>query len=43
MWISTQQKNYKKKQYIMSREDIKMKWEEFIGDPKYKKYFLSNE
>ena len=43
VWICTQQKNYKKKKYIMSDENIRKLWEDFINDDKYKKYFLSNE
>jgi superfamily II DNA or RNA helicase len=42
-WIGTQQKNYKKKKYIMIIEEIYNKWTEFINDNKYKIYFLSNE
>jgi mevalonate pyrophosphate decarboxylase len=42
-WISNQQINYSKNEYIMKNQDIKKLWEEFINDPKYKKYFLSNE
>jgi superfamily II DNA or RNA helicase len=42
-WIGTQKNNYVKKQCIMSNEVIRKKWNEFIEDDKYKKYFLSNE
>ena len=27
----------------MSNSDIRKLWEEFVNDPKYSKYFLSNE
>ena len=40
-WLSTQQKNYKKKANIMTQSEIKKQWEDFIK--KYNKYFLSNE
>lgn len=40
-WIGTQQKNYAKKQCIMTNEDIYKKWEEFVKDNK--KYFIINE
>jgi predicted nucleic acid-binding protein len=42
-WISNQQKNYKNKTHIMSNEEIKKEYENFINDDKYKKYFISNE
>jgi superfamily II DNA or RNA helicase len=42
-WISTQQNNYKSKQYIMSNSVIYDIWTVFINDNKYKKYFMSNE
>ena len=42
-WLSTQQKSYKNKNYIMVHEHIRKKWETFINSDKYKKYFLSNE
>jgi hypothetical protein len=38
-WISTQQKNYKKKTYIMKNQAIYDKWTEFINDDKYRKFF----
>jgi hypothetical protein len=38
-WISHQHPNYKKKEYIMSNEEIYKQWTDFINDPKYKKYF----
>jgi hypothetical protein len=43
VWISTQQTKYNKKEYIMKNKEIYNEWTEFINDPKYKKYFLSNE
>jgi len=42
-WLSTQIKNYKKQAQIMANEEIRKKWEEFIGHPLYKEYFVSNE
>ena len=42
-WLSHQQTNYKKKEYIMLNEEIYNRWTEFINDPQYKKYFMSNE
>ena len=42
-WISTQQKNYKSKEFIMKNPKIYDKWTEFITSEKYKKYFMSNE
>lgn len=41
-WLSTQQKSYKKMNYIMVNKHIRKKWEDFIHSDKYKKYFLSN-
>ena len=41
-WISTQQKTYKIKIYIMANKTIRKSWESFINDDKYKKYFLNN-
>ena len=38
-WIGTQQTNYKNKINIMSNEEIYNKWNEFVNDPLYKKYF----
>ena len=43
MWIGTQQKNYKNKEFIMVDKDIYNTWEEFINDIKYKEYFKSND
>ena len=42
-WLSHQQQNYKKKECIMSNEEIYNKWTEFINNPKYKIYFQSAE
>jgi len=42
-WISHQIKNSKERKYIMSDDTIYKKWNEFINDPLYKEYFLSNE
>ena len=42
-WITTQQKNYQKKQYNMIASNIRKLWEDFINDDKYKEYFISNE
>ena len=41
IWISTQQQNYKKKEYIMKNEDIYSEWTRFMN--KYEEYFLSNK
>ena len=38
-WISNQQKNYSKREQIMKEESIRKKWEEFVGDGKYKLFF----
>jgi antitoxin component HigA of HigAB toxin-antitoxin module len=43
IWISTQQKNYKKKTEIMKNEEIYDQWTDFINDIQYKAYFESNE
>jgi superfamily II DNA or RNA helicase len=40
-WLSDQQKNYKKKIYIMKDSSIRLLYEEFIE--RYKKYFMSSE
>jgi hypothetical protein len=42
-WIFTQKINYKNKEKIMKNEEIYNKWNEFINDPMYLKYFMSNE
>jgi hypothetical protein len=42
-WIDTQLKNYKKNAQIMSDEIYRKKWEKFITNTDYKKYFLSNK
>jgi len=41
-WIYIQNQNYKKERDIMSDINIRIKWKDFIEDPKYKKYFISN-
>ena len=38
-WISTQKKNYKTLSGIMKNTNIYVKWNEFINDSIYKKYF----
>jgi superfamily II DNA/RNA helicase len=43
IWLAHQQKNYLKYQQIMSNENIRDIWTNFINNDKYKKYFLSNE
>jgi superfamily II DNA or RNA helicase/predicted small secreted protein len=40
-WLSTQQYQYKKNEYIMKNEDVRKKYEDFIE--KYKEYFESND
>jgi antitoxin component HigA of HigAB toxin-antitoxin module len=40
-WIQTQQ-DYRKKNRLMSDQTIYKKWTEFINEPKYKQYFISN-
>ena len=42
-WISHQKTNYKNKSKIMSNNNIRLKWEQFINDQKYSKYFMSND
>jgi hypothetical protein len=43
MWIGTQKRNYNKNMQIMKNENIRIQWEEFINDEKYKNYFQTNE
>ena len=43
IWINYQQKNYKKKLFIMLSEKIYEQWNTFINDDKYKEYFLDND
>jgi superfamily II DNA or RNA helicase len=43
LWITRQLKNYKDSKKIMSNPEIRKSWECFISDPKYSKYFTSNE
>jgi hypothetical protein len=40
-WVSNQQTNYKKNEYIMKNENIRKQWKEFTE--KYQEYFMSNE
>ena len=40
-WISTQKKNYNKKEYIMKEESIRIKWEDFMNT--YPHLFMSND
>ena len=42
-WITRQCLKYKNKEQIMTNQEIYNKWNAFINDPKYKKYFQSNE
>jgi hypothetical protein len=42
-WIGIQQKDYVKKKYNMSNEEIYGKWTEFINNQKYNKYMQSIE
>jgi len=40
-WINTQLNNFKNKEQIMKNDDIYIKWDEFVKDNKYKKFFRS--
>ena len=42
-WISHQIQDCKKKQGILSNQDIYYQWSEFMNNKKYNKYFMSNE
>jgi superfamily II DNA or RNA helicase len=42
-WISNQLNIYKNKEQIMENEEIYNLWTNFINNPKYKIYFMSNE
>jgi len=42
-WLSRQQTNYRKKEDLMSHENIYNLYDNFIKCDKYKKYFVSNE
>jgi superfamily II DNA or RNA helicase len=42
-WLSRQKENYKNKIQIMSNNNIRLKWEEFINNDKYSIYFISND
>ena len=39
LWVGVQLQTYKTKIYIMKDENIRKKWEDFLNDEKYKKYF----
>jgi superfamily II DNA or RNA helicase len=43
LWITRQTKNYKENTNLMSNNNLRILWEEFINNNKYKKYFISNE
>lgn len=43
IWIIQQTLNYKKNDRIMSRENMRKIWNEFVNSEKYRIYFLSNE
>ena len=43
LWLLRQDKSYKENTNLMSNNNIKKLWKEFISDNKYKKYFMSNE
>jgi len=38
-WISTQQTNYKKQNKNMKEEENRKKWNDFVTNEKYVKYF----
>jgi superfamily II DNA or RNA helicase/uncharacterized protein (DUF934 family) len=43
-WLSQQKKNYKGNKYSLNKEtrpEERKLWDEFISDPKYKKYFIN--
>ena len=42
MWINNQKRNYKNNDRNMKNIEFKQKWTEFINDPKYKKYFITD-
>ncbi len=42
-WISNQLRNYKYSKTIMANPEIRQAWENFTSNPKYSKYFISNE
>jgi len=42
-WLYSQSRNYQKKTGIMKNKQIYDKWENFINDAKYQKYFINNE
>jgi hypothetical protein len=42
-WIRYQKQNYLKNKDSMKKKSIKKQWEDFINNPQYKQYFISNE
>ena len=42
-WICNHLTNYKRTRDIMKDEEIRLKWEEFVNDARYKEYFISYE
>ena len=42
-WLKAQNTHYESKKYIMSNPKIYALFEEFVNDPKYKKYLFDNE
>ena len=43
IWIGNQLKNYKESRQIMKNPEFRKAWESYTSDPKYSKYFISNE
>ena len=43
IWISTSTTKLQKESYIMKDEAIRLQWEEFVNDARYKEYFMSDE
>lgn len=41
-WLSHQQQNYKNQTQIMSNEQYRNEWENFVNSDEYKKYFMTN-
>jgi molybdopterin biosynthesis enzyme MoaB len=42
-WISNQLTNYKDSKYIMENPEIRQAWKDFITNPRYAKFFISND